>query len=151
MIGPASSSGIIYYGHGLPDLLAKATARRGGATIFGYRVKDPERYGVVEIDEIGQAISIEEKPKQPKSNCAVTGLYFYDNRVIEVAKSIRPSARGELEITDVNKAYLGFGELNVEIMGRGFAWLDTGTTIADRGQPIRAGHRKPAGVENRLS
>jgi glucose-1-phosphate thymidylyltransferase len=117
----------IFYGHGLPELLSKAMSRKSGATVFGYRVKDPERYGVIEIDAQGRATSIEEKPKRPKSNCAVTGLYFYDNRVIGIAKSLRPSARGELEITDVNTAYLNGGQLSVEIMGRGFAWLDTGT------------------------
>jgi glucose-1-phosphate thymidylyltransferase len=117
----------IFYGHGLPELLARASQRENGATIFVYRVKDPERYGVVEIDGRGRAVSIEEKPRRPKSNCAVTGMYFYDNKVIDIAKSLRPSPRGELEITDVNAAYLRDGELNVEIMGRGFAWLDTGT------------------------
>jgi glucose-1-phosphate thymidylyltransferase len=117
----------IFHGHGLPELLHRGATRSAGATVFGYSVKDPERYGVIETDARGIAVSIEEKPRQPKSNCAVTGLYFYDNRVIDIAKSIEPSARGELEITDVNMAYLQLGELNVEIMGRGYAWLDTGT------------------------
>jgi glucose-1-phosphate thymidylyltransferase len=117
----------IYYGHGLPELMAKATGRTKGATVFGYVVSDPERYGVLEFDATGKALSIEEKPKHPKSNCAVTGLYFYDNRVVKIAAATRPSARGELEITDVNRAYLESGELHVELMGRGYAWLDTGT------------------------
>jgi len=117
----------IYYGHGLPNLLANAVARSSGATVFAYRVADPERYGVVGFDLTGRATSIEEKPKEPKSNFAVTGLYFYDPQVVEIAANIRPSERGELEITDVNRAYLGRGLLAVEQMGRGFAWLDTGT------------------------
>jgi len=117
----------IFYGHGLPDLLANAVARSSGATVFAYRVADPERYGVIGFDPTGRATSIEEKPKVPKSNFAVTGLYFYDQLVVDIAANIRPSARGELEITDVNRAYLERGLLAVELMGRGFAWLDTGT------------------------
>lgn len=117
----------IYFGHGLPEILARAVTRRHGATVFGYRVSDPERYGVVEFDERGRAISIEEKPVTPRSNYAVTGLYFYDGRAASFAKQIKPSARGELEITTLNNMYLEEGALSVEIMGRGLAWLDTGT------------------------
>jgi len=117
----------VFYGHGFPELLERAAARASGATVFGYWVKDPERYGVVEFDPAGRAVGLEEKPKVPRSHYAVTGLYFYDNRVLEVAAGLRPSARGELEITDVNLAYLGSGELRVELLGRGIAWLDTGT------------------------
>ncbi len=117
----------IFYGHGLPELLRSAVLRSEGATVFGYEVADPERYGVVSFDGRGKAVSIEEKPKQPRSRWAVTGLYFYDNDVIEIAKDIKPSQRGELEITDVNRRYLEAGRLQVERMGRGFAWLDTGT------------------------
>lgn len=117
----------IFYGNHLRALLEKATLNQKGATLFGYYVKDPERYGVVEIDEKGKALSIEEKPLHPKSQIAVTGLYFYDNQVIEIAEKIKPSSRGELEITDVNKEYLNQGLVQVEIMGRGFTWLDAGT------------------------
>jgi len=117
----------IYYGHDLVKLLASANARDAGASVFAYHVHDPERYGVVEFDGAFKALSIEEKPKQPKSNYAVTGLYFYDQQVCDIAADIKPSHRGELEITDVNKRYLELNQLNVEIMGRGFAWLDTGT------------------------
>lgn len=117
----------IFFGQGFTGTLQKVAERKSGATIFGYAVKDPNRFGIVEIDESGKAISIEEKPEYPKSNYAVTGLYFYDNRVIEFAKSLKPSKRGELEITDLNRVYLEKGELHVEALGRGFAWLDTGT------------------------
>ncbi|MHB0765839.1 glucose-1-phosphate thymidylyltransferase RfbA [Stutzerimonas nitrititolerans] len=117
----------IFHGQHFTEKLQRASAQKSGATVFGYWVKDPERFGVIDFDENGKALSIEEKPQQPKSSYAVTGLYFYDNDVIEIAKSIKPSPRGELEITDVNNAYLRRGDLNVERFGRGFAWLDTGT------------------------
>ena len=117
----------IFHGHGFSTLMKDAIRRNNGATVFGYTVKDPERFGVVEFDSNKKAISLEEKPSRPKSNYAVTGLYFYDNKVCELAKTLRPSQRGELEITDLNRLYLERGELNVEILGRGFAWLDTGT------------------------
>ncbi len=117
----------IFYGNGLTELLNKAVSNKKGATVFGYYVNDPERYGVVEFNEAGKVISIEEKPAVPKSNYAVVGLYFYDNNVIDIARNLKPSARGEIEITDVNKEYLSRGELNIQLMGRGYAWLDTGT------------------------
>ena len=117
----------IFYGHGLTDLLARAAARQHGATVFGYHVNDPTAYGVVSFDDAGRAATIEEKPTKPKSNYAVTGLYFYDGRAVDLAHRITPSPRGELEITDLNRMYLEAGELSVEIMGRGYAWLDTGT------------------------
>lgn len=129
----------IFYGYGFSQMLQNASNRTTGATVFGYQVSDPERFGVVEFDDQGKAISIEEKPKQPKSNFAVTGLYFYDNRVVEIAKNVKPSPRGELEITDVNNAYLQLGELHVSRLGRGFAWLDTGThdSLQDAGSFVR--------------
>jgi glucose-1-phosphate thymidylyltransferase len=117
----------IFYGHGMPEQLGKATRRDRGATVFGYVVNAPQQYGVVELDDRGRALSIEEKPQRPKSNVAVTGLYFYDNDVVDIAAALEPSARGEVEITDVNRAYLERGDLFVEVLGRGFAWLDTGT------------------------
>lgn len=117
----------IFFGHGLTDVLVRTVARPAGATIFAYVVKDPERYGVVDIGRDGRALSIEEKPKQPKSQYAVTGLYFYDNDVLDIAAAVKPSARGEIEITDVNRTYMERGDLHVEVMGRGYAWLDTGT------------------------
>jgi glucose-1-phosphate thymidylyltransferase len=129
----------IFHGQHFTEKLLRAAARPSGATVFGYWVKDPQRFGVVEFDGQGNAVSIEEKPKQPKSSYAVTGLYFYDNRVIEMAKAVRPSARGELEITDINNAYLARGELRVERFGRGFAWLDTGThdSLLDASQYVQ--------------
>jgi glucose-1-phosphate thymidylyltransferase len=130
----------IYYGHGLPELLAKARSQPDGATVFAYRVTDPDRYGVIEFNAERRAVSIEEKPKKPRSPFAVTGLYFYDADVVEIARKLKPSPRGELEITDVNRAYLEQGRLQVEIMGRGFAWLDTGTpeTLLEAAEFVRA-------------
>jgi glucose-1-phosphate thymidylyltransferase len=129
----------IFFGQHFSDKLAQATARTKGATVFGYHVSDPERFGVVEFDKAGKALSIEEKPAKPKSNFAVTGLYFYDNDVVRIAQTIKPSPRGELEITDVNNAYLARGDLNVAVLGRGFAWLDTGThdSLLDAGQFVQ--------------
>jgi glucose-1-phosphate thymidylyltransferase len=129
----------LFYGHGLTDSLRRANAREEGATIFGYQVSDPRRYGVVEFDGAGKAVSIEEKPRRPKSRYAVTGLYFYDNAVLDIARELDPSRRGELEITEVNRVYLERGELSVELLGRGYAWLDTGTheSLLDAGSFIR--------------
>lgn len=129
----------IYYGHGLPQMLASASARQTGASVFAYHVTDPERYGVVAFDDGMKAVSIEEKPEKPQSSWAVTGLYFYDAQVVDIAASLRPSPRGELEISDVNRIYLERGELSVEIMGRGYAWLDTGTpdSLLDAAEFVR--------------
>ncbi len=142
-VGDAPSSLVlgdnIFYGHGLPEILANADARTSGATVFAYRVNNPAEYGVVAFDEAGVARSIEEKPTQPKSNYAVTGLYFYDETVVARARDLRPSPRGELEITDLNRLYMDDGQLSVEIMGRGYAWLDTGThgSLIDAAQYVR--------------
>jgi glucose-1-phosphate thymidylyltransferase len=139
----------IFYGHGLPEILKSATATvqsKGGAVIFGYYVSNPEQYGVVEFDKEEEVLSIEEKPKSPKSNYAVTGLYFYDRNVVEIAKKLKPSSRGELEITSVNQAYLEQGKLNIELLGRGFAWLDTGTheSLLEAGEFISTLERRQA-------
>ena len=129
----------IYHGHGLPEILASAASRKEGASVFAYHVNDPERYGVVSFDDAMKAQTIEEKPESPKSNWAVTGLYFYDEKVVDIAANMKPSARGELEITDVNRVYLERGDLHVEIMGRGYAWLDTGTpdSLLDAAEFVR--------------
>ena len=129
----------IYHGHGLPEILASASSRTSGASVFAYHVHDPERYGVVSFDDQMKALTIEEKPEKPQSNWAVTGLYFYDAQVVDIAANLKPSPRGEVEITDVNRVYLERGELNVEIMGRGYAWLDTGTpdSLLDAAEFVR--------------
>ena len=134
----------IFYGSGFPRLLTRAATREYGATVFGYVVSDPERYGVVELDAQGKAISIEEKPAKPRSQLAITGLYFYDNRVLDIAAAVKPSARGEVEITDVNRAYMEGGDLHVEIMSRGIAWLDTGThdSLLEAGQYVEILERR---------
>ncbi|HET8598678.1 MAG TPA: glucose-1-phosphate thymidylyltransferase RfbA [Castellaniella sp.] len=134
----------IFYGYGFSRMLRDAARRTTGATVFGYRVADPQRFGVVEFDEAGRAVSIEEKPAQPRSPYAVTGLYFYDSDVVDIAREVRPSARGELEITDVNNAYLRRGDLHVQILGRGFAWLDTGTheSLLDAGTYVQTIERR---------
>jgi glucose-1-phosphate thymidylyltransferase len=134
----------IFYGSGFPRLLTRAATREQGATVFGYVVSDPERYGVVELDAQGKAISIEEKPAKPRSQLAITGLYFYDNRVLDIAAAVKPSARGEVEITDVNRAYMEGGDLHVEIMSRGIAWLDTGThdSLLEAGQYVEILERR---------
>jgi glucose-1-phosphate thymidylyltransferase len=134
----------IFFGHGLSDVLEQARQRHTGATVFAYQVADPERYGVVEFDERMRALTIEEKPAEPRSNWAVTGLYFYDEKVVDIAANVRPSARGELEITDVNRAYLEQGKLKVELMGRGYAWLDTGTpdTLLDAAEFVATLERR---------
>lgn len=143
----------IFHGHGFTKRLRNAAVKKSGATVFGYYVDDPERFGIVEFDENGKAVSIEEKPEHPKSNYCVTGLYFYDNKVVEYAKNLKPSARGELEITDLNKIYLENGELDVELLGQGFTWLDTGTheSLVDAGNFVRTiethQHRKIACLE----
>ena len=143
----------IFAGHGFKEKLRRAASKEKGATVFGYYVDDPERFGIVEFDKDGRAISIEEKPEHPKSNYCVTGLYFYDNKVVEYAKNLKPSARGELEITDLNRIYLENGELDVELLGQGFTWLDTGTheSLMDAGNFVRTiethQHRKIACLE----
>ena len=140
----------IFYGYGFSAMLREAAQRANGATVFGYHVNDPQRFGVLGFDASGTVISLEEKPTKPKSNYAVTGLYFYDNRVVEIAKQVKPSERGELEITDVNRAYLESGELNVSLMGRGFAWRTRDPRFPDGSRSIRTNHRAPAGAESGL-